>query len=87
MIKTILGAIIGDIAGSRFEFDNIKSKDFELEHLKNSQQISKEDFEKYKLKQMEREVNVSDYEKYKLTQTLKELAGTVKIRKNGNDNP
>ena len=30
MIKTILGAVIGDIAGSRFEFDNIKSKDFEL---------------------------------------------------------
>lgn len=24
------GAIIGDIAGSRFEFDNLKSKDFEL---------------------------------------------------------
>ena len=45
--------------------------DFELEQLKNSQQISKEDFEKYKLKQMKREVNVSDYEKYKLTQTLK----------------
>lgn len=52
--------------------------DFELEQLKNSQQISKEDFEKYKLKQMKREVNVSDYEKYKLTQTLKELAGTVR---------
>ena len=52
--------------------------DFELEQLKNSQQISKQDFEKYKLKQMKREVNVSDYEKYKLTQTLKELAGTVK---------
>ena len=52
--------------------------DFELEQLKNSQSISKEDFEKYKLKQMKREVNVSDYEKYKLTQTLKELAGTVK---------
>ena len=51
---------------------------FELEQLKNSQQISKQDFEKYKLKQIEREVNVSDYEKYKLTQTLKELAGTVK---------
>ena len=61
--------------------------DFELEQLKNSQQLSKEDFEKYKLKQMEREMNVSDYEKYKLTQTLKELASTVKIRKNGNDNP
>ena len=59
--------------------------DFELEHLKNSQQISKEDFEKYKLKQMKREVNVSDYEKYKLTQTLKELAGTV--RGNTNDKP
>lgn len=56
----------------------IRMDDFELEHLKNSQQISKEDFEKYKLKQMEREVNVSDYEKYKLTQTLKELASTVK---------
>ena len=28
--KSIFGAIIGDIAGSRFEFDNIKSKDFEL---------------------------------------------------------
>ena len=52
--------------------------DFELEQLKNSQQISKQDFEKYKLNQIEREVNVSDYEKYKLTQTLKELAGTVK---------
>ena len=52
--------------------------DFELEQLKNSQQISKQDFEKYKLNQMKREVNVSDYEKYKLTQTLKELAGTVK---------
>jgi hypothetical protein len=84
MIKTILGAIIGDIAGSRFEFDNIKSKDFELEQLKNSQQISKEDFEKYKLKQMEREMNVSDYEKYKLTQTLKDLAGTIRGSKNDN---
>jgi hypothetical protein len=58
---------------------------FYLEHLKNSQQISKEDFEKYKLKQLEREVNVSDYEKYKLTQTLKELASTTKGSKN--DNP
>ena len=26
----MLGAIIGDIVGSRFEFNNIKSKDFEL---------------------------------------------------------
>lgn len=52
--------------------------DFELEQLKNNQQISKEDFEKYKLKQIEREMNVSDYEKYKLTQTLKELACTVR---------
>lgn len=52
--------------------------DFELEQLKNSQQISKDDFEKYKLKHLEREMNVSDYEKYKLTQTLKELAGTIK---------
>ena len=26
----MLGAIIGDIVGSRFEFDNIKTKDFEL---------------------------------------------------------
>ena len=26
----MLGAIIGDIAGSRFEWNNIKSKDFEL---------------------------------------------------------
>ena len=26
----MLGAIIGDIAGSRFEWDNCKSKDFEL---------------------------------------------------------
>ena len=26
----MLGAIIGDIAGSRFEWDNIKTKDFEL---------------------------------------------------------
>ena len=60
---------------------------FELEQLKNSQQISKEDYEKYKLKQMKREVNVSDYEKYKLTQTLKELASTVKMRKNVNENP
>ena len=57
---------------------DIEIDDFELEQLKNSQQISKEDFEKYKLKQMEREMNVSDYEKYKLTQTLKELACTTK---------
>ena len=28
----MLGAIIGDIAGSRFEFHNLKSKDFELFH-------------------------------------------------------
>ena len=55
--------------------------DFELEQLKNSQSISKEDFEKYKLKQLEREMNVSDYEKYKLTQTLKDLAGTTKGNK------
>ncbi|MBF1682453.1 MAG: ADP-ribosylglycohydrolase, partial [Selenomonas artemidis] len=26
----MLGAIIGDIVGSRFEFDNHRSKDFEL---------------------------------------------------------
>lgn len=26
----MLGAIIGDIAGSRFEWKNIKSKEFEL---------------------------------------------------------
>jgi type I restriction enzyme M protein len=26
----MIGAIIGDIAGSRFEFKNIKKKDFEL---------------------------------------------------------
>lgn len=26
----MLGAIIGDVAGSRFEFDNIKTKDFDL---------------------------------------------------------
>jgi ADP-ribosyl-[dinitrogen reductase] hydrolase len=26
----LLGAIIGDIAGSRFEFNNHRSKDFEL---------------------------------------------------------
>lgn len=57
---------------------DIEIDDFELEQLKNSQQISKEDFEKYKLKQIEREMNVSDYEKYKLTQTLKDLACAVK---------
>jgi hypothetical protein len=28
----MMGAIIGDIAGSRFEFDNHRSKDFELLH-------------------------------------------------------
>lgn len=28
----MIGAIIGDIVGSRFEFNNIKSKDFELFH-------------------------------------------------------
>ena len=32
--------------------------DFELEQLKNSQQISKEDFEKYKLNQIEREMSI-----------------------------
>lgn len=63
---------------------DIEIDDFELEQLKNSQQISKEDFEKYKLKQMEREMNVSNYEKYKLTQTLKDLAGTVRGSKNDN---
>lgn len=26
----MIGAIIGDVVGSRFEFDNYKSKDFEL---------------------------------------------------------
>lgn len=56
----------------------IEIDDFELEQLKNNQQISKEDFEKYKLKQIEREMNVSDYEKYKLTQALKDLAYTTK---------
>ena len=31
----MLGAIIGDIAGSRFEWNNTKSKDFELlSHIK-----------------------------------------------------
>ena len=63
---------------------DIEIDDFELEQLKNSQQLSKEDFEKYKLKQIEREMNVSDYEKYKLTQTLKELASTTKGSKNEN---
>ena len=29
-MKTIIGAIAGDIIGSRFEFHNIKTKDFEL---------------------------------------------------------
>ena len=61
---------------------DIEIDDFELEQLKNSQSISKEDFEKYKLKQMKQEVNVSDYEKYKLIQALKELAGTVRGSKN-----
>ena len=28
----MIGAIVGDIAGSRFEFHNLKSKDFELFH-------------------------------------------------------
>ena len=32
----MLGAIIGDIVGSRFEFDNIKTKDFELMNHKCS---------------------------------------------------
>lgn len=32
MFDFIFGAIVGDIVGSRFEFDNIKSKDFELFH-------------------------------------------------------
>ncbi len=32
----MLGAIIGDIAGSRFEFDNIKTKDFELFDIDDS---------------------------------------------------
>ena len=26
----MIGAIIGDVVGSRFEFDNYKSKDFEM---------------------------------------------------------
>ena len=26
----MLGAIIGDVSGSRFEWDNLKSKDFDL---------------------------------------------------------
>lgn len=28
----MIGAIVGDIVGSRFEFDNIKSKDFDFFH-------------------------------------------------------
>ena len=28
----MIGAIIGDIVGSRFEFDNCRTKDFELFH-------------------------------------------------------
>ena len=28
----MIGAIVGDIVGSRFEFDNIKSKDFDIFH-------------------------------------------------------
>ena len=28
----MIGAIVGDIVGSRFEFDNRKSKDFEFFH-------------------------------------------------------
>ena len=30
ILSCMLGSIIGDIIGSRFEFDNVKSKDFEL---------------------------------------------------------
>ena len=32
MNEAILGAISGDIIGSRFEFNNIKSKEFDLFH-------------------------------------------------------
>lgn len=35
---------------------NIEIDDFELEQLKNSQQISKEEFEKYKLTQALKEL-------------------------------
>ena len=30
----MIGAIIGDIAGSRFEFDNYRNTDFEIRNLK-----------------------------------------------------
>ena len=35
----MIGAIVGDIAGSRFEWDNIKTKDFELFDDKHSPPI------------------------------------------------
>jgi len=31
----MIGAIIGDIAGSRFEFNNYRKKDFEIFHKKS----------------------------------------------------
>ena len=48
----MLGAIIGDIAGSRFEWNNIKSKDFELlSHEKRCRPTDKgpgpEEYQKY----------------------------------------
>lgn len=31
-VKCMMGAVVGDVVGSRFEFSNLKSKDFELFH-------------------------------------------------------
>lgn len=55
--------------------------DFEEEQIKNCQQVSKEDFEKFKIETLNREMNISKDDKYILTKVLNEMNAYVQNRK------
>lgn len=61
--------------------NSIGIDDFELEQLKKCQQVSKEDFEKFKMETIKREMNISKDDKYILTKTLKEMNAYAKNKK------
>ena len=61
--------------------NSIGIDDFELEQLKKCQQVSKEDFEKFKMETIKREMNISNDDKYILTKTLKEMNAYAKNKK------
>ena len=61
--------------------NSIGIDDFELEQLKKCQQVSKEDFEKFKMETIKREMNISNDDKYILTKSLKEMNLYAKNKK------